>query len=103
MTAPSCVVRERTLYWDNTLFKLSWNNVYYEMGSNKTKLYYRTGSYLVEVPEIVRAEQHCFRDLTFFRTESEHMKNISADQLCLELKIHCFFREKHFGITAVQR
>ena len=36
----------------------------------------------VEVPEIFSAEQRCFRDLTFFSTDSESMKNISTYQLC---------------------
>ena len=28
----------------------------------------------IEVPEIISAEQHCFRDLTFFSADSENMK-----------------------------
>ena len=30
----------------------------------------------VEVPQIISAHQRCFRDLTFFRADSEDMKNI---------------------------
>ena len=36
----------------------------------------------VEIPEIISAEQRCFIVLTFFSADSEHMKKISADQLC---------------------
>ena len=35
----------------------------------------------VEVPEVISAEQRCFRDLTFFRADSEEMKKIRGDQL----------------------
>ena len=40
----------------------------------------------IEIPEIISAEQHCFRFLTFFSADSEKMKKINDDQLCLELK-----------------
>ena len=35
----------------------------------------------VEVPEMISAEQRCFRAFASFRADSEHMKIISADQL----------------------
>ena len=34
----------------------------------------------IEVPEIMSAEQRCFRNLTFFSADSENMENLSADQ-----------------------
>ena len=33
----------------------------------------------VEVLEIISAEHRCFRDSTFFSSDSENMENISAD------------------------
>ena len=36
----------------------------------------------VEIPEVISAEQRCFRVLTFFSADSENMINISAVQLC---------------------
>ena len=40
-----------------------------------------TEAYRVEVSQIISAEQGCFTDLSFLSTDSEDMKNISADQL----------------------
>ena len=56
--------------WKN-LTSSSWEPIILKM-SNTTR---------VEVPEIISAEQRCFRDLTFFSADSENMKNVSADQL----------------------
>ena len=34
-------------------------------------------------PEIISAEQRCFRDLTFFSADSKNMKNIRGNQCCI--------------------
>ena len=52
----------------------------------------------VGIPEIISAEQRCFRDLAFFNADSENMKKtsalISGEQRC--------FTENQLGIDAVQ-
>ena len=36
------------------------------------------------VPEMITADQHCFRDLMFFSVDTENMENISANHCHLQ-------------------
>ena len=61
------------------------HSIIMEAGTSSTmsdKIIGCTGSSLAQHPEIIGAEQRCFRDLTFFSAESENMKNISAVRCC---------------------